>query len=380
MTFVSMWFPHLSLAGPAPERDDAGVAVILTAAPATVRAPVAYDEGAIAASRRGRTMDAVSRLASVGALGLSVALPLLVLLGYASLPPYSHHLPEASAATALYLPLHVRHVRSGLRGVRPGALRWTLPAMAVVIVAFTPLLGVAWLYTFPALAASVLVTTRPRVSFPALACILVAVGVWAGHLAPQLGHAQDINVPAAVLDRAMMVFVLVWLVGALRRIQSARLALAEEALEAERRHADHELGRTVGAQLDSVVRSGQRALETMRTSPQQAEEELESAVEGSRRTLTQARRLLGRYQQVSSRAELDTAASLLRAAGMEVRVVVPGEALPPALDESLRTSLRAAVAQLLADETTGLVVLKLGRENGVYTLDAVLVPSTEPRA
>lgn len=318
-------------------------------------------------------MDAVSRLASVGAVGFSIAIPLLVLLSYASLPPYSHHFPEALVATALYLPLHVRHVSSGLQGVRPRGLWWTLLAMAVVIVAFTPLLGAVWLYAFQALAASVLVTTRPRISFPALACILVAVGVWAGHFSPQL--AQDIFVPIAVLDRAMMIFVPVWLVGALRRTQSARLALAEEALEAERRQADDELGRTVGAQLDSVVRSGQRALETMRTNVQQAEEELESVVEGSRRTLTQARRLIGRYQQVSSRAELDKAASLLRAAGMEVRVVVPGEALPPALDESVRTSLRAAVAQLLAEGTTGLVVLKLGRENGAYTLDASLESS-----
>jgi signal transduction histidine kinase len=369
----------LPLARQALEREDPGM-VVRTAAPATVRPPVAYHEGAIAAGRKGRTVDAVSRLASAGALGFSVALPLVVLLGYASVPLYSHHLPGALIATAVYLPLHVRHVSFGLRGVRPGGLQWTLLAMAVVIVAFTPLLGAAWLYTFPALAASVLVTTRPRFSFPALACILVAAGAWAGHLAPQLGHAQDIFVPVAVLDRAMTVFVLVWLVGALRRIRSARLALAEEALEAERRHADDELGRTVGAQLGSVVRSGQRALETLRANAQQAEEELASVVEGSRRTLTQARRLIGRYQQVSSRAELDKAASLLRAAGMEVRVVVPGEALPPALDESLRTSLRAAVAQLLAEETTGLVVLKLGRENGACTLDAIRAPATEPGA
>jgi two-component system, NarL family, sensor histidine kinase DesK len=325
-------------------------------------------------------VDAVSRLASVGALGFSVAFPLMVLADYASVLPDSHHFPQALAATALYLPLHVRHVSSGLRGVRPRGFRWTLLAMAVVMVTFTPLLGPAWLLAFHALAASMLVTTRPRVSFPALACILVAVGVWAGHFAPQLGHAQDIIVPVLVLDRAMTVFVLVWLVGALRRIQSARLALAEEALEAERQHAEHELGKTVGAQLDSVVRSSERALETMWTSVQQAEEELESVVEGSRHSLAQARRLIGRYRQVSPRAELDKAASLLRAAGMEVRVMVPGGALPPALDESVRRSLRAAVARLLAEGAAGLVMLKLGRENGAYTIDAVQVPSTEPRA
>jgi two-component system, NarL family, sensor histidine kinase DesK len=354
------------------------VASVVTARTPVILRPAAYRVEATVPARREFSVDALARLASMGALALSVALPLVVLLAFAVMPSTSHHFPEALAATAVYLPLHVRHVRFGLRGMRPRGLQWSLLAMAVAIAAPTPVLGAFWLYACHALAASVLVTLRPRVSFPAVAGILAWVAAWANHLGHQVGHAQDVYLPAAVLDRAMMVFLLVWLVRALRRTQSARRALAEEALEGERQRVDDELGETVGAQLDDVVRKGRQALASVALSVGEAEEELESLVEGSRRALAEARRLTGRYQLVSSRIELDKAASLLRAAGMTVSVEVPDDTLPRSLDEPLRRSLRAAVARLLAEEATGHVVLSLRDHDGTYTLEALPASATEP--
>lgn len=328
------------------------------------------------ASRSGRTVEAIGRLASVGALGFSITIPVVVLLLFALLPPYSHHFAVALAATAVYLPLHVRHVTYALRGVRPRGLPWTVLAMAVAIIAPTPVLGSPWLYAFHALAASLLITMRPRVSLPALACILVGVGIWGDHLSAGYVSrgdelAQGVYFGAAVLDRAMVVFVLVWLGRAVRRIQSMRRALAEQALQAERQRVDDELGATIGAQLERVVAQGQHALDAMRLGTKGAEEQLESLVQGSRSVLADARRLIARYKLVSSRAELEAAASLLRAAGMEVRMEVADEALPPVLDEPLRSSLRAAVAQLLADGATGIVELKVGNRDGASTFEAV---------
>jgi two-component system, NarL family, sensor histidine kinase DesK len=357
------------------------VASVVTArTPVILRAAPAYRAEAPVAARSELGVDALGRLASLGALALAVALPLVVLLAFAVSPSISDHFPEALAATALYLPLHVRHVRFALRGMRPPGLHVSLPAMAVAIAAPAPMLGAYWLYAFHALAASVLVTTRSRIALPAVAAILAWVAVWANHFGSQVGHAQDVYLPAAVLDRAMMVFLLVWLVRALRRIQLARRALAEEVLEGERRRVDTELGATVGAQLEDVVRTGQRALRTLGSSVREAEAELVSLVEGSRGALMEARRLTGRYQLVSSRIELDKAASLLRAAGMRVRLEVPDDALPPWLDEPLRTSLRATVARLLAAETTSPVVLRLRHDGGAYSLEALPDAVTEPAA
>jgi hypothetical protein len=250
--------------------------------------------------------------------------------------------------------------------------------MAVAIVVPTPLLGASWLYAFHALAASVLVTTRPRISVPALAAILVAVAIWGDHFGGALGRAEYVYLPAAVLDRAMSIFILVWLVGALRRIQFARLVLVEQAVERERQQVNDELSATVGTQLEDVVRRGETALEMARMNAGNAETELESLVEGSRSALAEARRLIGRYKLVSSTTEIEKAAALLRAAGMVVRVEVPEETIPAPMDGSLRTSLRTVVAKLLAEGTTGGVVLRLGREDGAHTIEALPESIAEP--
>src|SRR5450432_4036141 len=66
---------------------------------------------------RERPADEPIRLAPAGAITFSVAVPLVVVVLFFVTEP--HHLPEAAAATALYLPLHVRHVRYALREKRP---------------------------------------------------------------------------------------------------------------------------------------------------------------------------------------------------------------------------------------------------------------------
>jgi two-component system, NarL family, sensor histidine kinase DesK len=345
-------------------------------APVTARAPVADRAGSIVPTATDQTLAALDRLAARGALVFANAIPLVVLLQFVLIPPVSAgHVAAVSAATAVYLPLHVRHVRYALRGARPSALPWTLATMTAAIVAVTPLLGAFWLYAFQALAASLLVSAPPRWSFPAVGCLLLLVGVWGHHLAYSVGAAQDIYLPAAVLDRAMTVFVLVWLLAALRRIQAARLALAEEALDAERRRVDDELRSTVGAQLEDVTGSGRRILTVLRSNSAAAEAELKSLVEGSRGALAEARRVIRRYKHVSSRVEVDTAASLLRAAGIDVRVELPEEPLPAALNEPARESLRGAVAQLLREGTDGPVVVRFLSAHGDLRVEAVAATS-----
>jgi len=355
------------------------VAVLSPSAPLGVPLVTAYHPRAILAGRTERSVDGLARLGSVGAMGFSVTIPLVTLLAFASAQITGRHdFPEALLATALYLPLHVRHVRGALSGTRPRALPFTLLAMAAVLIGFTPLLGVIWLYSFHALAASLLISLRPRLSVPSVAVLLAGVGVWASHhLSRGYGSPLAVYLPAGVLDRAATVFVLVWLVRALRRIQSTRLALADEALQAERQRFDNELGRTVGAQLEDVVRRGNHAAETLRLSPREADAELESLVQTSRSALAEARRLIGRYKLVSPRAELEKAAALLRAAGLDVHLELADGASVSALDESIRRSLRAAVADLLSREATGPVVLRLERRDGADALEVVAVAVAE---
>jgi two-component system, NarL family, sensor histidine kinase DesK len=340
----------------------------------------AYHPALMVASRLGPGVDAVRRAASWGATGLGILLPLVILLSYAVVAPFSNHFLLALAATTLYLPLQVRHIRHSLRGARPRGLPCSLAVMGVAIIAPTPALGGLWLYSFHALVASVLVTLRPRLSLPVVACVLAAAAVWGHRFGGPLGNDVYLYMPAAVLQRAMVVAVLVWLVGALGRIQVARVALAEQALAMERSRLDDDISRTVGFQLENAVRRGELALELTRTGGAESQRELEALIQGSRAALAEARRLIGRYRLVASHTEVHKAASILHSAGIAVAVEVPEDALPPVLDEPLRASLRSLVAQLLADGASGPVVICLRRDAGEDRFAAEPAKSLEPAA
>jgi two-component system sensor histidine kinase DesK len=332
-----------------------------------------------------RSAHDLIRLASVGAITFSFAVPLVIVVLFATTHSVWHLFPEAAVATALYLPLYVHHVRYGLRGERPRFLLLTLGAMAGVIVGFTPVLGAEWFYAYSAIVASVLVTTPPRFSFPAAACTLAAVGIWAAELRNDsgihiFGGGLAAYFPFAVADRAAAVFVLVWLVGALRRVQSARAALAEAALEAERGRMDIELSESVVSELEEVITKGVHAEDAAKRGSPKVAEELESLVKGSRLALANARRIIRQYKIVSAQAELEKAALLLRSAGIEATIAIPDTDVPLILDESLRSALQVAVAQLLSEDEVGPIVLKLGRANGQFQLETVRPSKDEPAA
>jgi len=161
-------------------------------------------------------------LATAGAVVVSVAYPTIVLVGRAvSPPPQGGKLLLALAATACYLPLYVRHVVYGVRAVRPAGARWTLGAMAVVIVGALPITRVGWLLNLDALAVSVLLLVRRRwslVIFAGLVAAPIPLAIALG--APKYGPYYAYGVAL----RSMTQFVVIWLLGAIRQLEAARLA------------------------------------------------------------------------------------------------------------------------------------------------------------
>src|SRR5215471_8023875 len=167
------------------------------------------------------------RYAAVAAVGCSIVLPLLELARIvAGWTPSPGHATLAVVATACYLPLYVRHVWYAVRGSRPAGAGWTLLAMAVVILGALPFIGTSWLISLHSLAVSVLIVVRLPWSLLAVACLVAATAP----LAIAFGDPQWAAFYAvSVIWRGAAVFVLVWLVGAARRLEHARLLLAEQA-------------------------------------------------------------------------------------------------------------------------------------------------------
>ena len=172
-------------------------------------------------ARNDARLDGLIRLASIGAVVAGVGFALVGLVVNVAFK--IDYLPLAVGATALVLPLHVRHLRYALAGARAPAAGWTLAAVAVLIIGPTPLIGVSWLQMFHVLAASSFLVLRPRWAVPAYLAVALAAALWSLTVDWPGSPAGWAAWNAAVGDGPRLSpIVLVWLVVALRQLDSAR--------------------------------------------------------------------------------------------------------------------------------------------------------------
>ncbi|MGW2217132.1 hypothetical protein ACWCSD_19275 [Nonomuraea sp. NPDC001684] len=293
----------------------------------------------------------VVRLAPVVAVVCSALLPLLqVTLSFGYEGNDSRTGLWSLAATAAYLPLHLRHVWYAAHARRPPAGRWTFAVMAVVVLGVTPLAGNMWPRAYAGLVVSAVLVLPAPWSY--LACVVLVAA--AAPVALLLGLPWQVaSWPAfSVLCGGGALLLLVWLAAALTRLQAAREALAQQAVAQERRRIDDDLRRTLGGALESIAARGERAAAALTTgnTPGSAPglaAELAQLADDSRRTLAEARRRVRGYRQPSLRAELETAATLLSAAGVPTRLELPRQGVPETIPPGPRAALRATVTRLL---------------------------------
>lgn len=259
--------------------------------------------------------------------------PALLLAGF--LPPHLHHLWAAA---------HARRPRAG------GA---TLAAMALLYVAGVVVAGPQWYLTGAQLIASALIVLRAPWSVVASAGVIVGA-VWLYVVYEPAGTPGWFTI--ALMDRAGATVVLAWFAGALSQLRAARADLAAQAVLRERLRIDDELTGTVGAELRAIA-AGAATLRG--ADPGRAERELRVLVDGSRRTLAAARRMIRAYQRVPLRAELDAAVALLAAAGIPTTLTLPRGELDSA---ELAGALRSAIDQLLHDDTVRAAAVTVTRQ------------------
>lgn len=308
------------------------------------------------------------RLVPVGAVAYSSVYP-LIHVGFITDLAGPGKGAQALLVTALYFPLYARHVLYAARGSSPPGGVWTLAAIAVVVIAAMPVLGPIWLTTLDVVAVAALITLRSPWSLAAVAGVVATSVLLVHALDDPIPGGGAYYYPVAVLFRAASVIVPIWLVGAIRRLHDARVALAEEAVVRERLRIDDELRRTLGTALGAIAAEAQQASALLGHDPAAAEDELHVVVDGSRRTLAEVRKMIHGYQRASPHSQLDTAVTLLTAAGIETRVVLPPEGLPATADEALETSLRSATAQLLRDDRVRGCTIEVSRRGGQLHID-----------
>jgi two-component system, NarL family, sensor histidine kinase DesK len=306
------------------------------------------------------------RLASSFAVTFSVVFAALVAGSISVWPPTSSHMVPAIGATAFYLVLHLHHLRYGLRGESPPWGWVTVAAMGAVIFGVTPLLGPMWVFAFFAVGSSILLVAPPGWAVLLFGAIAAAGGVATAMFGQRPGTVAWTT--AGVVFRGAIPYVFVWMVGALRDLQLARATLARDAVVAERAQLEERLSDSIGVQLDAIAARGQDASDRLEAGTP-AIDDLDALIEGARAALSDARRLVASYRRRSAREEVDSAADLLRAAGMDVRLTVsdPGSHVP--LDDRQRRRLREAIADLLRSGPAGVIALSFDGSNVVLAVE-----------
>jgi hypothetical protein len=96
---------------------------------------------------------------------------------------------------------------------------------------------------------------------------------------------------------------------------------------------------------------------------------LRGLVDSARATLAETRRLVRAYHRPSVLAELQTAAALLRAAGVPTRVEAPHGVSDDVPDAGFRADLRAATSTVIRDEDGYPCTFVVSRDAGRLQLE-----------
>lgn len=310
------------------------------------------------------------RLAEAGVAAYLVAGPVRA-IGRILLFPDPGPVVPALVAAALCLVLIVWLVWPAVHGRRPAGARWLLLAMAAIVVAAsTGGLGSTVGEIYGCLGLAILIVVRPPWSWIWFVVAVAAPLPLGAYFGAVYGFPRsDISL---VLFGGLSIapFLLIWLVAAVRERDEARAALAAEAVLQERTRIENELRQTIGAELEAIVERGERAGAPAQEAAA-VETQLRELVGASRYALGRARRIVSGYQRMSLRSELDTAASLLRAAGIDTRIVAPDTLPDGAGAAQLRTRLRAAIAVLLRSADVRSCVITVTAHGDVAEIDVV---------
>jgi two-component system, NarL family, sensor histidine kinase DesK len=130
-------------------------------------------------------------------------------------------------------------------------------------------------------------------------------------------------------------------------LHAARSDLARMAVARERLRFARDLHDLLGYSLSSITLKSELTYRLVHIQPDRARRELASILEVARQALADVRVVASSYRDLRLAEEVESVQSVLRAAGVEVRVRMTCEELSPALDTVLATTLREGATNML---------------------------------
>ncbi len=286
----------------------------------------------------------------------------------------------ASGSPALVVPLglalgwlHLRHSFAAARGERPAGWQWTLLALAVGV--YLPIYWFTWNWaaTQILLIASAAMLLRGwlrvvAVAAPALGTAVTAMVVdAAGHWPASVIVYDGVAWTGDFLLYSAALYAAVRLVKAADELYAARTEHAEGAIGQERLRVSRDLHDLLGQSLSAISLKGDLALRLLPFDPARARSEIESLTGVARSALHDVLAIARDEHSVSLRGEIDAAAGLLSAAGIEVGINTDLSVLPGHAQQVLAWAVREGTTNVLrhSDARTCSIVLGAG-DGGVW--------------
>jgi two-component system sensor histidine kinase DesK len=314
----------------------------------------------------GQDHDRLIKYATVGVGACGAYVPLIGAFSAVALPVEPGHIAQVLSLYAIVGPSSWWLLMSAARNRRPRGHRWVFAGTAAAIAGGLPVVHADWIRGLYILTALVLVLVRQPWSL-LLTVVLVAAPA---PLAIAWGHTNwAAYFTLGLLLHGPPVAVLVWLAASARELRDARETLAREAVLRERLRIDEELRQTLGAALDTITVRAGLADRLASIDPVAAEQEVTAVTDSARQTLSEARRMVTRYQAVPLRAELDMVAALLSAAGIRTRMEVPDDLGSEEAPDVVRSLLRSGTARLLQTAAVQHCVITVYRRKGQVALE-----------
>ncbi|MEU7886145.1 histidine kinase [Microbispora bryophytorum] len=275
------------------------------------------------------------KLAHDASYAMSVAVLAAVLVGFSAKTLLQLDGPLAIPAAACLAVIVVMQLRSV-----NGRHMVALTVMAVLTYAPIPVFGPVWLGAAGFLAGPVLLAFPWRAAWPTAAAIVASVagaGMLFGLPAPVLANST-----VSALVTGLVVYALLRLAQIVKELQAARESLARAAIVEERLRAARDLHDLLGHSLAAILLTCELARRLK--CPRERIEEIVVMAEGARADL---RSVSGEQRELSLAAEVESARTVLSAAGIRVTVEQAELHLPAEVETVLGTVLREAVTNVL---------------------------------
>ncbi|GAB3416695.1 sensor histidine kinase [Flindersiella endophytica] len=272
--------------------------------------------------------------------------------------------------------LQLRHSLAAARGTRPARWGWSLVALLLLVYTPIPWFGQAWVGLQVFALASVLMLLRGRLAMAAAVVILV-VGVVRDQIAWQPYDPSALQI--AIFVSYSLIIPIVYggalvggarLVHAVNELDATRTELATAAVGQERLRVSRDLHDLLGQSLSAISLKGDLALRLLSRDPAAARAEVESLTGVARDALRDIKAITRDEHGVSLRTELDGAAALLAAAGVDTRLEVADPL--PALgsgETALAWAVREGTTNLLRHSEAQRCTIAVERQDGVVRLE-----------